>query len=116
RTRQPVEAFTFSCAVCHSSNLFGRPVLGLTNRFPRANDVFLRGKRATSLITPQLFQVGVGAKRDEVDLYRFTRKNLRAVESKKPARFGLDASLAHTALSLSRRAPDELASKEIRYE
>jgi hypothetical protein len=38
--------FTFSCAACHSAELFGKTVLGLSNRFPRANDLFVKVKSA----------------------------------------------------------------------
>lgn len=116
RTRKPVNAFTISCAACHSANLFGRPVLGLTNRFPRANDAFVKGIKATKAILPSFFDLGTGASDNEVGIYRFTRENLKAVEAKRPAALGLDTSLAHTALSLSRRSKDPDASKSAFYE
>ena len=43
-TADSVRYFTFSCAACHSSNLFGKTVLGMTNRFPKANEFFIKAK------------------------------------------------------------------------
>src|SRR5690606_36520917 len=39
-------AFTISCAQCHTSHLFGTPIFGMSNRFPRANDFFQKGLKA----------------------------------------------------------------------
>jgi hypothetical protein len=36
---------TISCAGCHSENLFGTKVLGLSTRFPRANEFFIMGQK-----------------------------------------------------------------------
>lgn len=116
RSRRAVNAFTFSCAACHSANLFGRQVLGLTNRFPRANEIFVRGVKVAKVAPPSMFDLGTGASDDEVDLYRFTRDNLKSVEPKKPSQLGLDTSLAHTALSLSHRSADLDATKSGWYE
>src|SRR5690606_14765605 len=44
-THDPQAQFmTFGCASCHSADLFGTKVLGMTNRFPRANETFRLGK------------------------------------------------------------------------
>src|SRR5690606_15818743 len=42
-------ALTMSCATCHTSNLFGTTIVGLTNRFPRANDFFILGRKGLKL-------------------------------------------------------------------
>lgn len=108
--REGVPGFSFSCATCHSSRLFGKTVLGMTNRFPRANEFFLMGHRALSVVSREAFQFVTDATDDEGRAYRKLRKSMRFVEAKKPATLGLDTSLAQVALSLSRRAPDEYAS------
>ena len=108
--------FTFSCAACHSARLFDKTVLGLTNRFPRANALFALGKTGFDLVHADVFQLLSKATDAETEMYRRTQKNLRAVETKLPAKLGLDTSLAHTALSLSRRKKDELASKSKLHE
>ena len=41
---------------CHTSNLFGKTVLGMTNRFPRANEFFVKFKQAAPVIGAGLFQ------------------------------------------------------------
>ncbi|PIS12006.1 MAG: hypothetical protein COT73_00850 [Bdellovibrio sp. CG10_big_fil_rev_8_21_14_0_10_47_8] len=106
------DGLTFSCAACHSANLFGRRVLGMSNRFPRANDLFLKGKKVLRLLDSHLFQAVSGASRDEISMYLETKENLRSVEPKKPQSLGLDTSLAHVALSLSHRRLDDWATKD----
>ena len=54
--RNSAEGFTFSCAACHSSRLFGKTVLGMTNRFPRANEFFVQAKRGIRARPANLFQ------------------------------------------------------------
>ena len=39
------KAITFSCATCHSQSLFGKTVMGLTNKRPRANRFFTLAKK-----------------------------------------------------------------------
>lgn len=104
--------FTVSCAGCHVGNLFGRPIFGLTNRFPRANQFFIRGKMLTELAPTPLFQLATDARSGEARLYRRTRHNMRHVDSKRPETLGLDTSLAHVALSLARRIRDPYATKD----
>lgn len=94
---------TVSCAACHASELFGRPVLGLSNRFPRANEFFRAGKIAVRATLPAVFRSFTGATRAETELFRELRQNSLKIEAKKPEALGLDTSLAHVALSLSTR-------------
>lgn len=103
--------FTISCAGCHVGQLFGQPIFGLTNRFPRANQFFIRGKTMTELAPTALFAAATGSRTGEAELYRRTRHNMRFVDSKRPEILGLDTSLAHVALSLARRERDQYASK-----
>jgi len=105
------QGFTYSCAVCHSSVLFGRPVIGLQNRFPRANRVYEMGDRALERMPTPIFGALTKATKSEAQLYRSTRKNMNFVETKIPMALGLDTSLAHVALSLSHRSLDPWASK-----
>lgn len=106
--------YTFSCAACHSSNMFGRKIMGLTNRFPRSNETFVRGQRWANKMTPDAFQLLLGASTRDTLMYQRTRNNLQFVEAKKPSALGLDTSLAHVALSLSHRKLDDWASKDPR--
>lgn len=104
-------AITFSCATCHAGNLFGRKVIGLNNRFPRANEFFLLGRTATTIVPPVFFKQGLGATEKEMEMYRRLRENAQYIDGRKPLVRGLDTSLAHVALSLSRRENDGEASK-----
>lgn len=104
--------FSFSCATCHSANLFGKTVLGLTNRFPRANEYFIYSRLGLSLVSEEAFRVGTGASEGEVRMLRALKDNLRFVGAKSPQVLGLDTSLAQVALSMARRGRDPYAIRD----
>ncbi|WP_413569100.1 hypothetical protein ACLWBD_17255 [Bdellovibrio sp. HCB117] len=108
--RNGAEGFTFSCAACHSSNLFGKTVLGMTNRFPKANEFFIKAKKLMVVTDPYLFQAYTGATNAERELLSEAQDHLRFVSLKQPIALGLDTSLAQVALSLNRRSKDPYAS------
>lgn len=112
--RYGAEAFTYSCAACHSANLFGKTVLGLTNRFPMANQYFVRVKKFSNLVTPLidtwLFDQATGATPAEKQIIKETFYNINRVGAKPPVARGLDTSLAQVALSLNLRLDDEWAT------
>jgi mono/diheme cytochrome c family protein len=110
-TRNGVEGFTMSCAACHSSSLFGKSILGMTNRFPRANLFFKHGQEALSKISPILFQLMTGASRGEKEMYADAVDHIRSITIKKPETLGLDTSLSQVAQSLAKRAPTENAER-----
>lgn len=109
--RRGAQGFTLSCAECHSANLFGKTVLGLTNRFPRANATFIHGKTMALLAEPHLFQLYNGATDEETELLKDLRDRVRAIGVKRPLLLGLDTSLAQVALSLARRGSDPYAER-----
>lgn len=108
------EGMTFACANCHSANLFGKRVLGMTNRFARANELFVDVKSMMKLVDHRLFKTFAKATPGEARLYQEMREHLKSVEVRKPLVQGLDTSLAQVALSLSHRAPDAHASYDAR--
>ncbi|OYZ24552.1 MAG: hypothetical protein B7Y39_01180 [Bdellovibrio sp. 28-41-41] len=108
--------FTLSCMVCHSSSLFGKTVFGLTNRFPRANEFFLRATQAIKVAPAPFFQVYTASTPSEMKLYKDIQTNLRSVGAVTPLALGLDTSLAQVALSLQKRNPDAWATKNSYYE
>lgn len=105
------ESMSFSCATCHSSDLFGVKVLGMTNRFPRANEVFILGKKALNSSNALLFKLLIGASTEDVKTYTKSKEAMKYVQLKKPLTLGLDTSLAQVGLSLALRAEDEYATK-----
>lgn len=107
------KGFTHSCTACHASDLFEKKIIGLTNRFPRANEYFIKGKTAFNLMNGIDFQLFTGATSGEMKLFHWTKQNLRFVDAIKPQHIGLDTSLAHVALSLSHRAKDPYAEKNL---
>ncbi len=107
-----VSAFTMSCAACHSDQLFGQTVLGMSKRFPRANEFFLRAQRASSIYDSFLVQLYTGATDTEMALLDQSFENLLSVGLKQPLVLGLDTSLAQVALSLNKRAPTPWAEKD----
>lgn len=103
-------ALTFSCAACHSSNLFGTKVIGLQNRFPRANEAFVIGKSILSKVHPRMFQFILGPDKEDYETYKETYVAMKSVALKKPLALGLDTSLAQVGLSLELRGDDEYAT------
>lgn len=110
------QGFTFSCAACHSSQLFGKTVLGLTNRFPRANDYFLKMKNLSPVLKPLIgtwvFNQVAGSTEPENKMILNTLNNLERVNVKKPLILGLDTSLAQVSLSLNKRSDDAWATPD----
>lgn len=114
--RDGAKGFTLSCAACHSSNLFGKTVLGMTNRFPRANESFRLAKWASHFYRPGFFRQVTGATAAEEVMMERTLKNLKSVGVRSPRALGLDTSLAQVALSLGRRNQDAFATKNESFE
>lgn len=105
------EGLTFGCATCHSADLFGVKVLGLTNRFPRANEFFLEGASTAPYVNSFLFRDFLQATEGERLMLVKAKHALKYVGAKKPVAVGLDTSLAQVALSLSKREQDEYATR-----
>jgi len=110
------KGLTFSCATCHSANLFGTSVMGLTNKTVKANRLFEMAKKFVPFVPAKSFQKLTGATDQEVEMLMRTKKNLGAVGVVKPQVLGLDTSLPQVALSLARRGKDEYATKSKFYE
>ncbi|ATH07377.1 hypothetical protein BIY24_05320 [Halobacteriovorax marinus] len=110
------KGLTFSCATCHTSSLFGKTVMGLTNKRVRANKFFHMAKQTVPFIPSKVFQVGTRANEEERQQFRRTKYNLNSVGAVVPQVLGLDTSLPQVALSLARRKNDEYASKSKRLE
>lgn len=104
---------TFSCAACHTSSVFGKKVVGLTNRFPRANEFFSKAKSLAPFVMPKLFQKFLDTTISEVDMFKQAQSATWWLGAKTPTQIGLDTSLAQVALSLAKRAEDEYATKYI---
>ena len=113
--RHGEKGLTVSCAACHSSDLFGVKVLGLQNRFPRANEVFRVGKSALSKTPTFLFRTLFKPSAGDLQIFKDAKEALSYVSVKQPQVLGLDTSLAQVGLSLSMRAQDEYATMEPKY-
>ena len=98
-----IDGFTVSCAACHSANLFGKPILGLTNRFPRATLFFVFGSEGFHRISTNTFSVLTQASREEKAMYSRSRERIQSVGFRRPQKLGLDSSIAQPALSLAKR-------------
>jgi mono/diheme cytochrome c family protein len=118
-TRLPTphgDALTFSCAGCHAAPLFGRTVVGLTNRRARANSFFHLGIDALGVVDDEVFVQLTGATEEELKLLQQVRERSGAIGVKVPEALGLDTSLAQVALSLARRAEDPYATRDAEIE
>lgn len=113
RERYGAKGFTVSCAGCHSSELFGRTILGLQTRFPRANAFFVKGKRGTQILSPKFFDALTGSTPAEQKMYADTRASMQFVEARDPIALGLDTSAAHVGLSLATRMADSVERREL---
>jgi mono/diheme cytochrome c family protein len=105
------EALTFGCAACHSADLFGVKVLGLTNRFPRANEIFRQGQALAPYINSFLFKDLLKSTEGERQMLLKLKSTVKWIGTKKPTVLGLDTSLAQVALSLAKREQDPYATK-----
>lgn len=110
------EGLTFSCFACHSANLFGRTVMGLTNKRSHANKLFHIAGGIVPFIPNLVYKLGTKATDGEVLMFERTKKNLLSTKATDPQVLGLDTSLPQVALSLAKRNEDEYATKNKRYE
>jgi cytochrome c2 len=109
------KGLTFACATCHSGTFMGRSVMGLTNKRPRANEFFVMAKKYIPYIPSGVFKAGTNATTQEKRMFKRTKDNLKYVGAVAPRVLGLDTSLPHVALSLDKRADDDIASKVRTY-
>lgn len=110
------EKLTFSCATCHATSLFGKQIIGLNNKRPRTNEVFVLAQKYLPLVHPWLFKLATGATKGETEIYTRLRKNVRSTGSITPIALGVDTSLAQVALSLAKRNEDDYITKNPLYE
>ncbi len=104
------QALTLSCATCHAGEIFGKRILGMTNRFPRANEFFVQGKKITEKLSPGLFNLVMNPSKEELAIYKQLRERARAIEARTPTVEGLDSAVAQVVLSLTHRNIDEWAT------
>lgn len=102
---------TFSCAACHSMDFFGHSIMGLTNKQPRANELFRLAQKYVPKVPTSVFLLGTGASFGEAAMFDRTKKNIKSVGVLAPQALGLDTSLAQVALSLAKRNEDDYATK-----
>lgn len=109
--RDGAQVLTFSCTTCHSAELFGRNVVGLTNRFARPYEFFLKGMKLLPVASPELFKLYTRATDAETEVLRRSRNTIPYVGAKAPVNLGLDTSLSQMALSLAKRDNDAWATR-----
>jgi mono/diheme cytochrome c family protein len=88
------QSLTFSCTSCHGGQLFGKRIIGLSNRFAAPEEFYIKGLQATKVATPSLFRQATGATKVEAELWARTRENGRYVETRKPQALGVTAPMA----------------------
>ncbi len=110
KKRNNVSAFTISCAQCHTSNLFGKSVIGLSNRFPKPNQFFVQVKDMFSKLPLATLKLTADYSKGQYKLLKNAKQKLKFVGAKVPTNLGLDTSLAQVSLSLALRNKDSFAS------
>ena len=108
------KALTFSCAACHVGSLFGKPVVGLTNKRPRAFNFINMGIKIRAALNPKIIGNIAQLSDAEKKLLKNTYDSVQFIAAKKPLNDSLDASLAIVGLSLSKRSQDDVASRNKR--
>lgn len=108
--RYGVQAFTLACATCHSGSLFGKTILGLTNRFPQSYNAFHLAHKFRNSMKAEVFTTTGIANKLEARLLEEMGDALKSVGPKKPSALGLDVSISFTSRGLARRENDEWAS------
>lgn len=98
------QSLTYSCAACHADRFFGRTILGMSTRFPRANEFFVLGAETMGALPGTLLHPVMGIVRGDETIFAALKKRIGAIEGVTPLALGLDTSLALVGLSLSRRA------------
>lgn len=106
------DGLTFSCVTCHSGSFMGYPVMGLTNKRPRANEFFVMAQETIPYVPSGLFRLVTKATKEEQEMFKRMKSNVKWIGAVSPQVLGLDTSLPHVALSLHKRKDDEFASKE----
>jgi len=113
-TRSPSpdgDRITYSCAGCHASRLFGRSVLGLQNRFSRANVGIDQARTTLQGVPVDILRLFYKMTDGEARILTRLQEALSYVQTKKPVLRGLDTSLAQVALSLAKRDKDPYATR-----
>jgi cytochrome c2 len=101
---------TASCTACHAESLFGRPIIGLTNKTPRANKAFEFASQIVPKVPATMIKLMAKATPGEVNMWKKMQDTFQWIGVKEPQVLGLDTSLATVALSLSKRSLDPHAS------
>lgn len=109
--RYQAEGLTFGCASCHSADLFGKKILGLSARFPKGNELFLDAKKMKNTYKRSIGKYILGMSDGELKMMAETLETLDWVKAKKPVVLGLDTSLSQVGASLHYRQKDPYASK-----
>jgi len=104
-------ALTLACTTCHASELFGKKVIGMTNKVTRANQVFHKGRSYFPRIPTSLFAAATGASSGDIKMFDQMRENFLYIDNQMPQALGLDTSLSVVALSLALRGNDPYALK-----
>jgi len=96
-------SLSFSCLSCHASQFFGTTVIGLPNKWPKANELFVLAKKAIPLVPANLFRIATQGNEKDEALFRRTQKNLHRVRPIEPISLGVDTSLAQVGRALATR-------------
>lgn len=98
------DGLTFGCAACHAANLFGVKILGMTNRFSRANDFFVLAKSISNHTSVESYRNLFDPSPGDVQQFQHARKSLKKIATVRPSAVGLDTSISQVSLSLGKQS------------
>ena len=105
------EKLTFSCATCHATSLFGKQIIGLNNKRPRTNEVFVL-RKIPALVHPWLFKLATGATKVKLKFIPGFEKTPRSTGVLRQLLWG-GPHHTQVALSLAKRNEDDYITKNL---
>jgi cytochrome c5 len=104
-------AETMSCTTCHAGELFGKKIIGMSNKITNANEIFFLGHKYFTNIPTSLYALATGASSNDIKMFEELKNNFLYMDNLRPQALGLDTSLSVVGLSLALREKDPYAKK-----
>jgi cytochrome c2 len=104
-------AESISCTACHVGELFGKKVIGMTNKVTSANQAFFLGHKYFPKVPTSLFVLATNPSSNDIKMFEDLKESFLYLDNLNPQALGLDTSLSVLGLSLALREKDPYARK-----